>query len=83
MIERAFNILCGGLLVVFIGALVRAACTPPHDLGIYPSNDGQAVFLAGEACEVNYSPDPIIFHSRLEWCFEEYNRHQAVNQPLR
>lgn len=43
--------------------------------GIYMSPDNEAVYIDGEACTVNYSPDPPTMRSRMEWCHQEYLKH--------
>lgn len=66
------SMLVAGTIVGFI--LYRFTHTN-EELGIYPSPDGNAVYISGEACTVNYSPDKLIMYQRMKWCYEEYVRN--------
>lgn len=58
------------VVLVVVGGLT--AITRPwlsmEEKGIYLSHDNQVVYLKGEACTANYSPDPFVFRERLKWC---------------
>ena len=67
------SVLVAGTIVGWI--LYRFTYTN-EELGIYQSSDGNAVYIDGEACTVNYSPDKQTMRSRMEWCHTEYLRHE-------
>jgi hypothetical protein len=78
MMEFIHGMVYGAGLVAISVLAYRAVqyWNSPEDLGIYPAPDGNSVYLAGEACTVNWSPDPIAMHGRLDWCWEQYNHEQ-------
>jgi len=68
-----------GFFGTWIGTNYYRYKTDPHSMGIYESPDHQATYLAGEACTVNWSEDPLVFRSRLMWCAET---NEQVRQHL-
>ena len=49
--------------------------------GIIPHESGQAVYLTGEACVINYRPDAMEYQGLLKWCFVQYE-HERFNGAM-
>lgn len=62
--------------IIIVGWLLFRFSHTNEELGIYPSPDGNAVYLDGETCSINYTPDQLIMYQRTKWCYEEYVRHE-------